>query len=666
MKKQASTLVRPLAPHAPVPVQTEASTPTKEENLATLRRSLKQGSPLQPAQVLTLQRTLGNQVVLRLLENRPRPGLVQRISATAEEVAVPALRPPLPFLQDIPQAAQGRDHDQTMNAIAHTEQNRQFPLIGPQAPVTIFDQAANAAQGRDPLQTATAIQNLEQNRQNPVQGPQLPVTIFDQAANAAQVRDQNQTMNAIAQTEQNRQNPVQGPQMPVTIFDQAAQTAQGRDPVQTANAIQEMEQNRGLPVQGPQLPVTIFDQAAIEGSNMAAPNTGGLDAKDTKRHNRAKNDYMQEKAQQRRIQQQQVRIQQLLQPRNPNPMPPDLDAQLSQAAETSRQNGVQATEVSLARGRIQEAKTANTALIAAIQTLVNRSAAPSALHASYMNALEIAGVAANLVSAQAALGTAQGHDLVLNNSEAALNAAPVGLNTIQAAYAAASTVPVDVALLKTNIDADYTAHLTAQAVNTKIRGLINAAKADATKKLGGEAATKIYNERAGKDKTTIVADIAAAVQSQHNPSLSNWLKLLQIESKKGGQLRIKKLRSVMINGGTSYGSHLSVYMDEVAVPAAGVTATPAQVLDAILPPGYGSGAHLTLEYKGEIAPKSNPHYYRGANGGAGTFKQNHFPDGLPWTEAQTDMTKILNTEVSSLTERVQRFLDNLGRHASDV
>jgi len=373
-----------------------------------------------------------------------------------------------------------------------------------------------------------------------------------------------------------------------------------------------------------------------------------------------------QKAQERRARDRasEIAVQQA-QPRKAGPrIAEDWEATARIGADTARDSAVRARETALANQKVMAAHARMATLDADVSGLVALVQPPDAVTASFMSAAEVNQVAADLALAQAQLAAIRAHAAALAASLAHLAAPPVSQAILAQAYVAAST-PFDITALSAQVRATRRTHLTPAAVSRKVQLMLDEAKADPTKLLGHAATVTIHKAHAGKARTTIAAEIAAAVGRQHNPALKTWLELLQVttSSAKDGQLRIKLLPSSVSPSAGAPGIpvHLSVYLNSVGVPASGVNATVEEVLDAVLPLHRHTGAHLTLEYKGQIAPKQNPHYFRGD----ATAIPNDYPQDSTWTTVEDELMRLMNVVIAELRIRIQTFLDRKGRDIGD-
>ncbi len=298
-----------------------------------------------------------------------------------------------------------------------------------------------------------------------------------------------------------------------------------------------------------------------------------------------------------------------------------------------------------------------------LRRLVARSQAPDEATASFVAPGEVDAVRASLAAARGALEATEAHDRALAVADAELRMDPLPRTALASAHGRAGAELADVAALAVRIDAAWRAHLAPAAVGNKVQALLDAAKADPTRLLGHQATTRIFATRAGKTRQQIEAAIAQAVHEQHHPPLRHWLELLQmtVNSAKGGNLRVKRLTSVSPGGGPPIEVHLSVYIDHTAPPAAGVNASAAAAIDAILPVAGRLGAHVTVEQFGAKNPAKNPHYYRGA----GAAERRAYADDATWGEVEKAMIARMTSTIDELTVRVQRFLERKGRAIGD-
>ena len=348
-------------------------------------------------------------------------------------------------------------------------------------------------------------------------------------------------------------------------------------------------------------------------------------------------------------------------PRSTDPQAPDaLKTALAQA-EGERQSRTDAMERGLAGEAVAKARGRIPALRNRLAGMLQKAAAPDAATASFMTAAQVTDVTNDRQGAQAQDTAVLNHDNLLAAQATALGTA--GAAT-QPAHAAAGQA-FDLGDLEARIRGHWATHLSPQAVSAKVDALLDGARTDPLRKLGRTAANAIKRTSAGKTKTVIEAEIAQAVQRQHNPRLGIWLDMLQVtQVVSGGKLRIKRLTK-RVGGGMNqkeYPVHLSVYLDSTNPPANGVNSTLDQATDAVLAPGAPTGAHLTLEFKGQIAPRDNPHYYRGEP----TAVRHSFDDNAAWPKVQTGLIQLMTETVDELKVRIQGFLDRKGRDPSDV
>jgi hypothetical protein len=197
---------------------------------------------------------------------------------------------------------------------------------------------------------------------------------------------------------------------------------------------------------------------------------------------------------------------------------------------------------------------------------------------------------------------------------------------------------------------------------TLVRVLLDAAKTDPARLLSSDRAGRVGSEakKNAMTRDAVIAAIAAEVTAQHNPPLRTWLKVLQLNAVKGGEIRLASRGSVNIDMHSAKSLHMTLYIKNVD-SAPPISAGAAAILDALLPDVDGNvGTHVTLEYDGPIS-KNNPHVFKGEPAGRANGLAKH--DN--WTDIRDAMQAKLDGELTRLRDLIQAFIARGGKFTGE-
>ena len=193
---------------------------------------------------------------------------------------------------------------------------------------------------------------------------------------------------------------------------------------------------------------------------------------------------------------------------------------------------------------------------------------------------------------------------------------------------------------------------------TLVRALLEAAKTDPARLLSNDRAGRVGSDakKNAMPRDAVIAAIAAEVTAQQSPPLRTWLKVLQLNAVKGGEIRLASLGSVNLDMHSAKSLHMTLYIKNVdSAPKLGDGA--ATIIDTLLPDVDGNvGTHVTLEYDGPIS-KNNPHVFKGEPAG----RANALAGNGKWNDIRNAMQAKLDGELARLTGLVQTFIDRGGK-----
>jgi len=294
--------------------------------------------------------------------------------------------------------------------------------------------------------------------------------------------------------------------------------------------------------------------------------------------------------------------------------------------------------------------------------LAKIDADPGPVELSWRSATLTAELGADRTTLDTARSAARALDGEITSALGALGADPPSAAAIAGAEALLkkSLADIDAAEKRSRTNLAKTSPAGREAL---VRELLDAAKSDPARLLSNDRAGRVGAEakKSALTRPAVVAAIAAAVTDQQNPPLRVWLKVLQLNAVKGGEIRLANLGSVNLDAHRAKSLHLTLYIANVGA-APPLSAGAAAIIGTLLPDVVDDlGTHVTLEVDGPIS-KKNPHVFKGEPAGRANALAS---DATMWNQVRAQMQAKLDGELVRLTGLVQAFIDRGGKLPGD-